>query len=336
MYYQVYREFILEIYKKEKYKQIKGSEKVLNIYLDLKYDSSFKTLICSIELRRWLKLILKAINIMIHYNLLNELLAMLNSITLSQCFRTLKKLKLFFLMLYIGSNEKSQNYELSIDLARKVCTDAVTYYPGEKYSFLLALSSGSKERQMNANTRSKLLKYLRRKIDSNVQDYYTYYFYGHLRSLSKSYTLAIKSFQQALNQLENQQVLTNSQLEAKRDNQAQLYLYLAITHFHEAIKRTSNNRQYEILLGFSYLKKYAKLKNYTQQVYFNLARAYHHFNLLPMAVKHYKKVLQLSEMEEIEDRFDLKFEAAYNLSSLFLSVNNHPLAYYYRIKYLKY
>jgi len=58
--------------------------------------------------------------------------------------------------------------------------------------------------------------------------------------------------------------------------------------------------------------------DWNQEAYYNVARAFHHLNLLPWATQMYEKVLQLRPGPKKDD---LAVEAAYNLSLIYAKSN---------------
>ena len=73
-----------------------------------------------------------------------------------------------------------------------------------------------------------------------------------------------------------------------------------------------------------------------QEIEYNFGRLFHMLGLTSLAVGHYNKVLQILDDEEkdIDDDFDLKWEAAYNLSLIYSINGNSQMARYLTEKYL--
>lgn len=109
-----------------------------------------------------------------------------------------------------------------------------------------------------------------------------------------------------------------------------------------------------------FIFEYAKLSNHNQEAEYNIGRAFHLLGLTHLAVPHYEKVLSmkrnydgriqkrpvedvykwpLTEEEEeeleqqLEDEFDLKSEAAYNLHLIYITSGSMSLAQILMIKY---
>ncbi|KAI9228934.1 MAG: hypothetical protein DHS80DRAFT_14825 [Piptocephalis tieghemiana] len=135
--------------------------------------------------------------------------------------------------------------------------------------------------------------------------------YGHVSATARTYRSSIAYFLRAFTLHPSDPILN---------------LSLGISYLGRAMQRTTADRQSEILWGFSYLYRYADLRSGTpsspwdQEVHYNLARAFHHLGLVHLAIPHYEKVL------EMDDPTNLCFEAAYNLSLIYLTSGSPLLA----------
>lgn len=76
---------------------------------------------------------------------------------------------------------------------------------------------------------------------------------------------------------------------------------IAIAYIQHAMKRQSENRQYQIQQGLAFLYQYYKLRTeknvatLSQEAEFNVARVWHTLGLVHLALPNYEKVLALSE-----------------------------------------
>lgn len=113
-------------------------------------------------------------------------------------------------------------------------------------------------------------------------------------------------------------------------------LQLAVIHVHRLMQRLSSNRHSQLLQGVSFLMEYRQRRledatNYEkQEVEYNFGRMFHMLGLPSLAVGHYENVFKY----EVELRYDLSIEAAYNLSLIYLVNGNTQLAREYTNKYL--
>lgn len=120
-------------------------------------------------------------------------------------------------------------------------------------------------------------------------------------------------------------------------------LVLGLAHVHRSMQRLSSNRHIQLLQGISILLEYKTNRLCTnttiyemQEIEYNFGRLFHMLGLTSLAVGHYNKVLQILDDEEkdIDDDFDLKWEAAYNLSLIYSINGNSQMARYLTEKYL--
>jgi general transcription factor 3C polypeptide 3 (transcription factor C subunit 4) len=71
-----------------------------------------------------------------------------------------------------------------------------------------------------------------------------------------------------------------------------------------------------------------------QEAYYNLGRAMHQLGLLPAALFYYKKALNCQPMVAERPMFDLRREAAFNVSLIYQGSNAYELASMYVRKYI--
>ncbi|KAG5355168.1 Transcription factor tau [Yarrowia sp. B02] len=145
--------------------------------------------------------------------------------------------------------------------------------------------------------------------------------YGHAMILGRSYVSALTYLMRAL----------------KQSPQDPMVLFtIAIAHVHRAIQRQTNNRHLQIVEGLSFLTQYMDIRensgdHESQEGNFNMARMAHMLGLTGLAVENYNKVL---EFEGLDERYDLKREAAYNLQLIYTISGNGKLARWVVDKYL--
>ncbi|KAG9289720.1 hypothetical protein G9A89_014455 [Geosiphon pyriformis] len=156
--------------------------------------------------------------------------------------------------------------------------------------------------------------------------------YGHILACARSYVSAIAYYLQSY-ELAPKDPLVN--------------LCLGVAYLHRSMQRQTDNRQVQIIQGFNFLLKYYDLQTGSQEAEYNLGRAYHQLGLYHMAVSYYKKVLELPSLKEQlrqqrdkessegidpsqetnkDDYTDLKREAAYNLSIIYIQSGSPGLA----------
>ncbi|KAK7046123.1 transcription factor TFIIIC subunit tfc4 [Paramarasmius palmivorus] len=105
-------------------------------------------------------------------------------------------------------------------------------------------------------------------------------------------------------------------------------LCLAIASIGRAMQRQSDNRHHLIAQGLAFLSQYRTLRKsdpkHLSEVEFNFGRAFQQLGLNSLAVKHYERVLRLTE--EQQEAPNLAREAAYNLSLIYITTGAAPLA----------
>ncbi|KAI0049823.1 TPR-like protein [Auriscalpium vulgare] len=109
-------------------------------------------------------------------------------------------------------------------------------------------------------------------------------------------------------------------------------LSLAIASMGRAMQRQADNRHNLIAQAMAFLTQYRELRQGDPQgldeVEFNFGRAFQQLGLHSLAVKHYERVLELTEarLKTSPDDFGLAREAAYNLSLIFVTTGATSLA----------
>ncbi|KAJ9647225.1 transcription factor TFIIIC subunit tfc4 [Coniosporium tulheliwenetii] len=119
---------------------------------------------------------------------------------------------------------------------------------------------------------------------------------------------------------------------ALRPDDPALNLSIAVAYVHHALKRTAENRQYQIQQGIAFLFRYHELRTkdniavHCQEAEFNVGRMWHTLGLNNLALQSYEKCLQLSDRvrkeprqafdEAQEDVEDFATEAAYAIQNI--------------------
>ncbi|CAB4069485.1 GTP3C3 [Lepeophtheirus salmonis] len=120
--------------------------------------------------------------------------------------------------------------------------------------------------------------------------------------------------------------------QAKTNPMIAMMLGLAYTHM--ACQKFSAKKHSLVVQAIAFLNVYMELRGPCQESYYNLGRAMHQLGLLPNAVFYYKKTLALKSAIPENNNFDLKREAAYNLSLIYQNSGNEDLVRHYIHKYI--
>lgn len=105
-------------------------------------------------------------------------------------------------------------------------------------------------------------------------------------------------------------------------------LSIGLGYIHYGLKRQSENRQFHLMQGLSFLFRYYECRQNSlrieerQEAHYNIARAYHMLGLAHLAVPYYLKTLQ----DPCVNREDLVRDAAYNLQSIYAMDGNLEMA----------
>ncbi|KAF2033382.1 hypothetical protein EK21DRAFT_59046 [Setomelanomma holmii] len=121
-----------------------------------------------------------------------------------------------------------------------------------------------------------------------------------------------------------------------------LNLSIGVAYIQHAMKRLSENRQFQIQQGLAFINRYYELRVkedvaiHVQEAGFNVARIWHGLGLVSMAIPAYEKCIALSERvrKETEDQCtddnwgheDFKFEAAFAIQSIYAVAGNAQAA----------
>ena len=103
-------------------------------------------------------------------------------------------------------------------------------------------------------------------------------------------------------------------------------LMLGITFVHLACQKFSSRKHSLVVQASAFLQNYAKLRGHCQETYYNLGRAMHQLGILPAAMHYYKKVLDMEPPIPGDQSFDLRREAAFNLSLMYKNSGTYDLA----------
>ena len=146
--------------------------------------------------------------------------------------------------------------------------------------------------------------------------------YGHLLATSGSHANALTYYFRAY---------------TLRPQDAILNLSIATSYIQLAMKRQSDNRQFQVLQGLAFIGKYYDLMTAddvaidVQAAEFNKALVWHLLNLNHLAIPGFQKCLDLSKRVQEEgggkeDTVDFAHEAAYNLRNIFAMSGNMDAA----------
>jgi general transcription factor 3C polypeptide 3 (transcription factor C subunit 4) len=116
-----------------------------------------------------------------------------------------------------------------------------------------------------------------------------------------------------------------------------LNLSIGIAYIQHAMKRLSENRQYQIQQGLAFVNRYYELRTkddiaiHVQEAEFNVARVWHGLGLVSLAIPAYEKCIGLSErvkqeaqVEDTDGAYeDFKYEAAFAIQSIYVISGNY-------------
>jgi general transcription factor 3C polypeptide 3 (transcription factor C subunit 4) len=121
-----------------------------------------------------------------------------------------------------------------------------------------------------------------------------------------------------------------------------LNLSIGIAYIQHAMKRLSENRQYQIQQGLAFVNRYYELRTkdkvaiHCQEAEFNFARIWHSLGLVSHAIPAYERCIVLSEQVELEAKDhctngswgheDFKHEAAFAIQSIYAVSGNYEAA----------
>lgn len=110
-------------------------------------------------------------------------------------------------------------------------------------------------------------------------------------------------------------------------------LNIGLAYIHDALRKTTENRQHCILQGLTFLFVYYDDRKLScnveerQEAHYNMGRCYQLLGLPHLAIPYYSLVLEeASGVGEISSREDLNVETAYNLQTIYSASGNSTLA----------
>jgi len=110
-------------------------------------------------------------------------------------------------------------------------------------------------------------------------------------------------------------------------------LNIGLAYIHHALKRQTENRQYSIIQGVSFMLSYYESRSRCahieerQEAYYNMARAYHLLGLVHLAIPFYRKVFdEVLNLPEHQTYEWLVLDTAYNLQAIYAMSGNAELA----------
>lgn len=136
-------------------------------------------------------------------------------------------------------------------------------------------------------------------------------FYGYLMLCANSFQPAMGYLYRAL---------------ALQQSDPLLCLLCGVASLGRSTNRQVDNRNHTIIQGMALFTHYAELRGDIPEVDYNFARAYHHLNLVHLAVPRYERVLERASSKASKGTFDMAREAAFNLAMIFTQSGSPDLA----------
>ena len=142
--------------------------------------------------------------------------------------------------------------------------------------------------------------------------------FGHILMCTGSYTIALNYFFRAF---------------AITPDDPVLNLSIGVAYFQHALKRLSENRQYQIQQGIAFVTRYYQLRTkgkiaiHEQEAEYNVGRVYHGLGLVSQAIPYYRRCIALSDQvkRQADAQFaesggveDFAVEAAYALQTIYV------------------
>jgi general transcription factor 3C polypeptide 3 (transcription factor C subunit 4) len=156
--------------------------------------------------------------------------------------------------------------------------------------------------------------------------------YGHILYSGTSYAYALSSYYQPFRPRRLLTIILDYffRAHALDPKNPMINLSIGLGYIHHGLKRQSENRQFHIMQGLSFLFNYYNSRNTSsrleerQEAHYNIARIYQLLGLTHLALPYYQKVLQ--EAEGINDSSvtseELIYDVVYNLQILFAAGGN--------------
>ncbi|KAJ3167785.1 transcription factor TFIIIC subunit tfc4 [Geranomyces variabilis] len=135
--------------------------------------------------------------------------------------------------------------------------------------------------------------------------------YGHILQAGRSYHSASSLYVKALSICPDDPLINFS---------------LGLAHIQRGMQRKSDNRHMHMMQGFTCVLRYYELRERSTEATYNVGRAFHHVGLNHLAVPYYEQVLAASAPGASEASQDLRGEAAYNLSLIYVTNGSPGLA----------
>jgi general transcription factor 3C polypeptide 3 (transcription factor C subunit 4) len=152
--------------------------------------------------------------------------------------------------------------------------------------------------------------------------------YGHILYSGTSYAYALSMFWQGTFQVATPLIIILDyffRAYALDPENPVINLSIGLGYIHHGLKRQSENRQFHIMQGLTFLFKYYDSRRISprleerQEAHYNIARTYHLVGLTHLAFPYYQKALR--ETDEAPNpqaaSEDLVRDAAYNLQTLY-------------------
>ena len=109
-------------------------------------------------------------------------------------------------------------------------------------------------------------------------------------------------------------------------------LSIGLGYVHHGLKRQSENRQFQIMQGMTFLLDYYKSRRAShneeecQEASYNIARTYQMLGLSHIALPYYQEILD--EARSSASKEDLVLDAAFNLQIIYSTSGNMRMADY--------
>ncbi|KAF1977145.1 TPR-like protein [Bimuria novae-zelandiae CBS 107.79] len=151
--------------------------------------------------------------------------------------------------------------------------------------------------------------------------------FGHVLMCTGSYTAALNYFFRAF---------------AITPEDPVLNLSIGVAYFQHALKRLSENRQFQIQQGIAFVTRYHEFRTkdkvaiHEQEAEYNVGRVYHGLGLVSQAIPHYQRCVALSgkvkqeastQGSDNENVEDFAAEAAYALQSIYILSGDYEGAF---------
>lgn len=144
----------------------------------------------------------------------------------------------------------------------------------------------------------------RTNVDTSKDHFFTNYVYA-------SYLFTNRSYYSALVYL--------IKLYQNYNRNPQLLFLMALSNLYRSVQRKTLHTNFQILQGLTFMTEYIQTKDMTNaynqmEAYYNLGRCFNMLGLDAIAIELYKKVLAINVPDP---RYDLKWEAAHNLYTIY-------------------